>query len=108
MSKNEILDQLRQNSKKRGGNRAKNRKYTVILDGNMNVKLSPQAITCLEILFAGKVDGMMEENVIGLIENNVEKYGDTKQSPWKIFQYYRKSLVDAGFLKVEKTDPESK
>lgn len=104
MSKNEILDKLRENSKRRGGNRAKNREYTIKTDGNAETKLSPQAITCLEILFAEKRNKMMEQEIIGLINDNAAKFGETKQSPWKIFQYYRKSLVNAGFIVVEKIE----
>ena len=102
MSKNEILEKLRENSKKRTGTRARNREYTISTDVNVDIRLSPQAITCLEILFANKKTNMMEAEVIELLEKSAEKFGKTKQSPWKIFQYYRKSLVEAGFISVEK------
>lgn len=104
MSKNEILEKLRENGKRVGGRRVKPRKYIIIIDGNVEVKLSPQAITCLDILFTAKKNEMMEEEVAKLMESNAEKFGKTKQTPWKIFQYYRKQLVDSGFLKIEKVE----
>lgn len=100
MTTNEVIGKLRENVK-RGGRRIQNRVYRISTEGNTEIRLSPQAITCLEILFSSKKKELQESEVAELISANAEKFGKTKQEPWKIFQYYRKALKDAGFLTVE-------
>jgi len=100
-----MLEALKANSKRQGGRRFKKRKYIVKEDGDVNVKLSPQAIRCLEILFEGGKLEYTEEEAHGLFDG--ADMGKSKQEPWKVFQYYRKSLVDAGWIVLEKIEDKS-
>jgi len=94
----ELLNEIKERSGKRGGNRIQNRVYR-ILEGNENSRLSPQALKCLEILFATDKNEMSEQEVFDLFDKAEMK---TKQTAWKVFQYYRKILVDQGFIVIEK------
>ena len=98
----EILEAVKERSGRKGGSRVKNRVYK-ILDGNEGAKLSPQAIKCLEILYSTDKAEMSEQEVFDLFQTAEM---NTKQTPWKIFQYYRKSLVEQGFIEIVK--PEQK
>ena len=92
----EILNSVRERSGKKGGSRIKNRTYKV-LDGNEHAKLSPQAVRCLEIIYEQDKEELSEQEMFDLFQDCEMK---TKQEPWKIFQYYRKSLKDQGFIEV--------
>jgi len=97
-TKKTLLETLRENSKKQGGRRFKNREYQIKEDGDVTQKLSPQAIKCLEILFENGENPISEQDAFNLFEG--ADFGKSKQNGWKIFQYYRKSLIDAGFLEI--------
>lgn len=101
MSNTDILAKLRENSKRKGGKRFRNREYTIKTDGNMDSRLSPQAITCLEILFASGKKTVSEEELHNILMEAADQF-KTKQTPWKVFQYYRKSIIEAGFLTMVK------
>ena len=92
----EILNQIRENSVKKSGSRIKNRTYQ-ILDGDSTAKLAPQQVKCLEILYSQDKNELSEQEVFDLFEIADM---DTKLTPWKIFQYYRKDLCDKGFIEI--------
>ena len=99
MTKQDIISKLRENAKVNSGRRIQNREYT-IKEGNLDSKLPKQAINILEILMTEGKEVMTEQEVMELMSKHPEL--SKKQDPWKVCQYYRKSLVDAGFLTVEK------
>ena len=95
-----VIAQLRENVKRASGNKVKDRKYEILLTGDTKVKMSPQAVTLLEAIFGTNKSEMTEQEIFDLVNTpEVTEKLHTKQSPWKIFQYYRKTMVDAGFLK---------
>lgn len=100
MSKDEIIAKLNENAKRSTGGKIKDRKYEILTTGDVNVKMSPQAITILKSMFELKKNIVSEQELFDMMNVPVmiEKL-KTKQNPWKIFQYYRKTMVDAGFLK---------
>jgi len=92
----EVLNKIRESSVKKGGSRVKNRTYK-ILDGDATVRLAPQQVKCLEILYAQDKNELSEQEVFDLF--SVADM-NTKQTAWKIFQYYRKDLCDKGFIEI--------
>jgi len=93
-----VIATLQANSKVRG-KRVMNRTFTVKSDGDLNVKLSPQAVKCLEIICSLEQEEISEQ---GLVDLFVDDCGlVTKQDPYRVFQYYRKSLIDAGWITME-------
>lgn len=68
---------------------------------NQAASLTRQATTCLSIIIeAGKQDGIGEQELAELLRANGFKL-NTKQDPWKIFHFYKKTFIDAGLLVVE-------
>lgn len=61
--------------------------------------LPPQAKTCLEIMGRGGKKEYGEKELRELIEKHAQDL-KTTQPPWRIFQYYRKRLVDESFVKT--------
>ena len=105
---NEILATLNENSKKRGNSRVRaNVIYTQSVPEDMSViQLPPQAITLVGIILADTLEEWREPELMDLIEENVEQL-KTKQPSWKIFQFYRKKLIDARFLSMAKESTDS-
>jgi hypothetical protein len=97
---NDIIAQIEQNNQ--SGKRVKNRTYVTNLQGDTKAKFAPQArMVLIAILKHADVTGnaeITEQAMMELVENLPL---DTKQEKWKIFQFYRKSLIDAGFLKIK-------
>lgn len=61
--------------------------------------LCPQARACLEIFEAAGVDEVPESRMRGLIEENQDRL-KTRQDPWRIWQYYRPTLIRERFLRL--------
>ena len=98
----EVMEMLKNNSKGKSGLRTRNNvKYTKMIPEEINVSLPPQAIELVGIILNDSNDSWTEPELQKLIDENSEVL-KTKQEPWKIFQYYRKALIDAGFLVMEK------
>lgn len=95
-----MLSQLLENNKRNNGTRIQNRVYKM-QSGDTAAKIGKTGITCLEVLFEGENE-MTEQRVHELVHEHADKFASSRQKPWKIFQYYRKQLIDAGFLVVEK------
>ena len=104
--KTDVLETLKKNCGRKGSGGLKDRDYVVSEDGDVNIKLAPQAINCLEILFGIEGGRISEKDLFAMFDTDPvkEKFVKSKQTPWKIFQYYRRSLVEAGFLAVEKNE----
>ena len=102
MSAQQVLEAIKAaNVRETGGKELKaTRIYKVALTGDASAKLAPQAIKLLEILFSLKNLTANEVELFEIIESHKEI--SKKQSPWLIFQYYRKVLVEAGFLSYNK------
>jgi hypothetical protein len=99
MDKNTVLAALKANRATLKGARLSNTKeYTVHVDGDTTVVLPPQAISLLAILFEQDKETWTEVELHSLISGHTEI--SEKQEPWKVFAYYRKTLVDAGFLTI--------
>jgi hypothetical protein len=97
MEKNEVLSALKSNTATRKGTRLSTTKtYTVTTDGNMDAVLAPQAIKLLEILYSQDVDSWTEKALFDVISKHTEI--TEKQTPWKIWQFYRGKLIEQGFV----------
>ena len=96
-SKQSVLETLQANSKVRG-KRVMNRTFIIKDDGDLEVKLSPQAVKCLELIFSLEKDEIKEMELVELFK---EGSMVTKQDPYHVFQYYRKSLVEAGWIEIQ-------
>jgi len=60
---------------------------------------TPQARACLKIIEDSCKDGQVTESVLkdAIIKRAAEL--KTRQDPWRIFQYYRPSLIAAGYIR---------
>jgi hypothetical protein len=80
-------------------------KYTVTYDGEKHAevvsRMAPQAHACLAILVDLRAHEMPEPEVMRAVYSSREHL-NTTQDPWRIFQYYRPKLVEAGVLAVTK------
>lgn len=62
--------------------------------------LTKQAAVCLSLIIeAGKTDGITENDLAELLRQNGFRL-NTKQDPWKIFNFYKKTYIDAGIVEV--------
>lgn len=97
------LEVLQHNAAKKGASRIKNRTYAVVLEPeNLDqIRLAPQAITCVGVILSSGKEEITEMELFNLLDENVEQF-NSKQTPWKIFQYYKKPIMEAGFLKEVK------
>jgi len=75
-----------------------NHTYTILETGDANVKLPPQAVEVLSILFGMNRNRVTEAEVMEAMEGSMLK---TKQPKMYIFKYYRSALIDAGFLMMD-------
>lgn len=95
-----VLETLKKNSARKGGSRIKNRNYKVSTPSNLdNVRLAPQAINCVGVILGIGKEEITETELFNALEDNAVVFGESKQTPWKIFQYYRKPIMEAGFLR---------
>ena len=63
--------------------------------------LTKQAAVCLSLIIeSGKTDGIVENDLAELLRQNGARL-NTKQDPWKIFNFYKKALIEAGIISVE-------
>lgn len=100
MNKMEVLKALQSNRTVRTGIRLDAKKvYTVHADGDVGVRLAPQAIKLLEIMFTQDVESWNEVELHDLLMEHTEI--SEKQTPWIVFKFYRQVLIDAGFLTVK-------
>jgi len=100
MNKTKVLEALQANrASLKGARLSSTKKYSVHMDGDTTVVLPPQAIALLAIMFDEDQDTWTEVELHELINSHTEI--SEKQQPWKVFAYYRKRLIDAGFLAVE-------
>ena len=75
-----------------------NHTYTILETGDASVKLPPQAVEVLSILFEMDKKTVTEAEVTEAMEGSALK---TKQQKMYIFKYYRSALIDAGFLLMD-------
>ena len=94
-----VLEQLQKNSARKGGSRIKARSYEVNMYpiGIESIRLAPQAIGILGLILMAEKLVMTESEIFDVLEAGADQIS-SKQTPWKVFQYYRKPLVEAGFL----------
>ena len=97
-----VIEKLKENNARKGGRSIKNRNYEIHVDGDVGQKFSPQAVMCLEVLFEQDTELISEQDLFNVFgsEGVLEKFEKSKQDPWKIFQYYRKQICDAGFVTI--------
>ena len=99
-----VLETLKNNAARKGGSRLKDRSYEVKLEEEWTpeelaeVSLSPQGITCVGVILAQHKPVITERELFNAFNEAEEQFAGSKQGPWQIFQYYRKKIVDAGFL----------
>ncbi|CAB4182364.1 hypothetical protein UFOVP1090_2 [uncultured Caudovirales phage] len=87
-----------------------NRGYEVIkLEVDPALKLPPQARTCLEFFseLVKTENPSGEDRIVTISEKVVQTYVETnaerlktRQDPWRIFQYYRPTLIKDGFIRL--------
>lgn len=70
---------------------------TLLKTPNENDKLAPQARGILKALQKGKTVDRVE-----FCKSTLPKFIKTRQSPAYIFQFYRNTLVEEGYIKVAK------
>jgi hypothetical protein len=100
MDKNAVLAALNANKTTRKGLRLDNKRIiTVKTTGDVTVKLAPQAITLLEIMYSQEATTWTEVQLHELFNQYPEI--TEKQTPWKIWKFYSKTLVDAGFVTIK-------
>ncbi len=100
MDKMQVLEALNANKNVRNGARlSTTKRYTVHTDGDLTVKLPPQAIKLIEIMYGEDTGSWTEQELHDLLSVHTEI--SEKQSPWLIFKFYRQVLIDAGFLTVK-------
>lgn len=63
-------------------------------------KMPPQAKTCLAILEALGTDEISEADAMKAVADRKDELR-TRQDPWRIFQYYRPRLNEAGIITVK-------
>lgn len=100
---NAVLEVLKSNStSKRGVRTREHVRYTKMIPEELEgIRLAPQALRIVEIILTSPEDSWSEPELQKLIQDNSVGLSK-KQEPWKIFQYYRKALIDAGFIVMEK------
>jgi hypothetical protein len=104
LSKADVLAALNANSARKGGRRLKDRNYTVKNEWTAEelavIHLGPQARTCVGVILGLEVEAANEQELFAAFSDPkvVEEFPSTKQTPWEVFNYYRKKIVEAGFL----------
>lgn len=88
------IDAARAQAGKRGPRAIKNRTYTFAV-GNPTVRLAPQAVTILEAIAALGKTSVTEQELHDAVE--AANFA-TKQGKWRVFQFYRPALIEAGWL----------
>jgi hypothetical protein len=91
-----IMEKLKASSKVRA---SVNHVYQILETGDATVKLPPQAVEVLSLLFGTNKTTITDMEVREVMEASTLK---TKQSKYLIFKYYRAALIKAGFLKLQK------
>lgn len=91
---NKLIEELTKNAKVRN-TKTLTRKFEVREDGDKAVKMSPQAVQILATIFTLGKKIVTEQEIVTAVEASELK---TKQPKSRIWQYYRKSLVEAKFL----------
>lgn len=89
----EMLEQLSKVSKTRSTGKMLMKNYTFQV-GQL-VKLPPQAVECIKIIANLGKSELTEMEIHTAIQESELK---TKQDKWSIFKYYRKNIIEAGFL----------
>lgn len=87
------------------GKKLAGRKYQLVKDDWTTITI-PQAMACLRIIkdtIAPGVEGIIgecaeEDLKAKIFERQSELH--TKQDPWRIFQYYRPRMIEAGILRL--------
>lgn len=86
--------------------RAKERSYFLNMDKSARVgDLNKQASTCIKIMINGgkASDGYSEEELIQLLRQHGPML-NTRQDPWKVFNFYKKNFLEMGLLVVEEPE----
>lgn len=89
----EMLEKLGAMSKTRSSGKMLLKNYTFQV-GTL-VKLPPQAVECIKIIANLGKSELTEMEIHTAIQESELK---TKQDKWAIFKYYRKNIIEAGFL----------
>ena len=92
-----VMEALNANRNKKAGARLSEKKVYTAQIGDMTAVLPPQAIKLVEILLTNE-GPWTEVELHELIQEH--KDISVKQEPWAIFKYYRKQLIESGFLTV--------
>jgi hypothetical protein len=111
----EVMATLAANAGGKIGARIKNRTYDIKI-GSLDNNFAPQCRQVLSVLLGLAIDDkgeirpstlVKEAKILEVMEAHAEEF-TTVQGPWKLFQYYRKQLVDAGWLKeVADVEPDA-
>ena len=99
---NEVLAILTANQKTRGSKKSReNVMYTFTVPSDLSgIQLAPQALKIIACLLSEDESEWNEPTLMDIVASIEEL--SAKQTNWKIFQYYRKQFIDAGFLSMVK------
>jgi hypothetical protein len=101
MSKSEILESLvtlKANAKHMRSSSVAFRKWEVTAGRTDGVKLAPQAISIIEILVRKHLGKEITEKMVEELVSAPDVL-KTRQDPVRIWQYYRKAIQEAGWIK---------
>jgi len=93
-----VLETLKHNAARKGGARIKNRKYAVNIPESLeNIRLAPQAIAVVGVILEQEKPEITEVEIFTAVGAAKDQLG-SKQTPWRVFQYYKKAIIEAGFI----------
>lgn len=93
----DMITELKANAKHMRSSSVSFRKWEVGV-GSREVKLAPQAIAIIEVLVKKNLGKEMTEADIEKLVSAPDVL-KTRQNPVRIWQYYRKAIMDAGWIK---------
>lgn len=102
MNKNldQVLAELEAGGRTTSGKRLKTRTYSISLGGDTKAKLAPQGRAILTAVLKSGKSEISESELNELLNTDVVKGAlNTKQDPWVIWQFHRKTICDAGWMK---------
>ncbi len=82
--------------------------YSFDIPSEFDSKMTPQVKQILEGISESGNSEFQESDLKNLI-NELADSGKlkTRQSPWRIFQYYRANMISAGICKMSNSEPDS-
>jgi len=99
----DMINTLKANAKHMRSSSVSFRKWEVKAGSVDGVKLAPQAIAIIELLVKKNLDKTLTEAEIEKLVSAPDVL-KTRQDPVRIWQYYRKAIQEAGWIKPVNTE----